>query len=60
MLAAPEGGTLRDHVIDTWSEACAPSFADANAELMDELAEQVARRPTPRALLLQQMRAIAG
>jgi pimeloyl-ACP methyl ester carboxylesterase len=60
MMEPPDEQPLRQFIADTWSSVCAPGFGAAHPELVDELADQVLRRPTPRALLLQQMRAISG
>ncbi len=43
-----------------WSAATADGFAEANPEVMDELVGQIMERPTPRALLMHQLRAVVG
>jgi pimeloyl-ACP methyl ester carboxylesterase len=59
-MQAPEDPDLRRHIARVWGDVCAPGFAAAHVELLDDLADQVVRRPTPRALLLLQLRAISG
>jgi pimeloyl-ACP methyl ester carboxylesterase len=43
-----------------WTLATAEGFAERNPELIDELVGQILERPTPRALLLHQLRAVVG
>lgn len=43
-----------------WTSATAPGFADRNSDLLDELVEQSVARPTPRSLLVHQLRAMTG
>ncbi|HKA03445.1 MAG TPA: alpha/beta fold hydrolase [Acidimicrobiales bacterium] len=59
-ILAPPEGPLHSYITALWGEVSAPGFAAAHPDALDELARQVLRRPTPRALVLQQMRAIAG
>ena len=60
MMQPPDGQPLHAFIASTWGEVCGPDFAATHPDVLDELADQVLRRPTPRALLLQQMRAISG
>src|SRR5262249_61030240 len=43
-----------------WEPQCAPGFADCHPELFDELVAQIVTRPTPRAAVIHQLRAIAA
>jgi len=43
-----------------WEPQCAPGFADCRPELFDELVAQIVARPTPRAAVINQLRAIAA
>ena len=43
-----------------WSMAAAEGFADRRPEVIEELVQQIAERPTPRTLLMQQLTAVAG
>jgi len=43
-----------------WEPQCAPGFADCRPELFDELVAQIVTRPTPRAAVINQLRAIAA
>ncbi len=43
-----------------WSSAAAPGFAEAHPDVVDEFVAQVVERPTPRGMLLHQMRAMSG
>ena len=43
-----------------WASATAEGFAERNPELMDELVGQIVERPTPRSLLMHQLRAVVG
>jgi pimeloyl-ACP methyl ester carboxylesterase len=54
------GQSLADHVRATWSRLAAPGFAEEHPRVLDELVSDVVRRPTPRACVLAQVRAIAG
>lgn len=61
LMAAPgEGETLSDFLRRLWSGNCAPRFSEAHPELMAELVAQIVARPTPRAALYDQMRAIGA
>jgi 3-oxoadipate enol-lactonase len=54
------GETLPVYFERLWSSAAAPGFAAEHPEVIAELVAQVVERPTPRGLLLQQMRAMSG
>jgi pimeloyl-ACP methyl ester carboxylesterase len=54
------GQSPADHVRVTWGRLAAPGFAEEHPHILDELVAQVLRRPTPRACVLAQVRAIAG
>ena len=43
-----------------WSAAAAPGFAERRPEVIEELIDQTIERPTPRGLMLQQLRAMSG
>lgn len=61
LLSMPPAGTsLRRFLAERWATVAAPGFADAHPDLMDELADAVARRPTPRFAVLDQARAITA
>jgi 3-oxoadipate enol-lactonase len=51
---------MEDYFRSLWTAAAAPGFAEREPALIDELARQAAERPTPRALLLHQLRAMSG
>jgi pimeloyl-ACP methyl ester carboxylesterase len=48
------------HFRRLWSSATAPGFADRSPEVLDELVGQSVDRPTPRSLMVHQLRAAAG
>jgi 3-oxoadipate enol-lactonase len=54
------GETLSTYFGKLWSAAAAPGFAEAHPEVIDELVQQVIERPTPRAMLMHQLRAMSG
>ncbi len=54
------GETLRGYFERLWSSAAAPGFAAAHPEVIEELIEQSLDRPTPRGMLLHQLRAMSG
>jgi pimeloyl-ACP methyl ester carboxylesterase len=54
------GVPLATHYRASWTRLTPPGFADAHPEVIDEVVAQILRRPTPRAGVLAQMRAIAG
>jgi 3-oxoadipate enol-lactonase len=51
---------VREWIRLSWGQVCGPGFVAAHPEAIDELIEQVVRRPTPRALVFQQLRAISS
>jgi 3-oxoadipate enol-lactonase len=55
-----KGQALADYVRHMWSRFAAPGFAEANPQLMNELVEQIVRRPTPRAGVFAQIRAMSS
>lgn len=54
------GERLADFQRRLWTTAVAPGFAAGQPALVEEIVEQSVARPTPRAMLLQQMRAMVG
>jgi len=54
------GETLKGFYRRLWTAAAAPGFAGRHPELIQELVDQTVERPTPRAMLLYQMRAMTG
>ena len=50
---------MPDYFRRSWGASVAPGFADRRPELMDELVDRVSERPTPRAGVFAQMRALA-
>ena len=60
LASPPPGVSLRTFLGERWSTVAAPGFGEAHAELVDEMAEAIARRPTPRFAVLDQARAIAA
>jgi pimeloyl-ACP methyl ester carboxylesterase len=52
--------TLRVFLKRLWTDATASGFAERHPEAIDELVEQIAERPTPRQMLLHQLRAVNG
>jgi pimeloyl-ACP methyl ester carboxylesterase len=54
------GESFRTYMRRLWSAAAAPGFAERHPEVIEELIEQTIERPTPRGLLLQQLRAMSG
>ena len=57
---APLAGPIDVHLRALWGAFCAPGFADAHPDLLDELIEQLVCRVTPRFAVVAQARAIAG
>ncbi len=53
------GESRRDHLARTWGSVLGPGFADRSPEVVAELVDLVAERPTPYAGVVSQMRAIA-
>jgi pimeloyl-ACP methyl ester carboxylesterase len=60
MLRPPGRRPLYEFFRAQWGLCAAPGFADRHPERLDELARQMADRPTPRLLLAYQLRAMAG
>ena len=61
LLAPPSRGrSLESYFRSLWRAATAPGFAEANPALIDELVAQTLDQPTPRAGLLNQVRAMSG
>jgi pimeloyl-ACP methyl ester carboxylesterase len=54
------GEDLRQYFATLWSGFCAPGFARDHPEAIAEIARQNVRRPTPRAGLFQQLRAVTA
>lgn len=59
-LRGPGGRPLADFQRRLWTTATAPGFAERRPDLVEELVAQSVERPTPRSLLLQQLRAMTG
>lgn len=61
-LVRPPGRkeTLEHYFRALWTAAAAPGFAEAHPEEIEELVSQTLERPTPRAMLLHQLRAMSG
>lgn len=61
LLRGPgRGRTLADHFRSLWVAATGPGFAERRPDLVDELVDQTLDHPTPRAMLLHQVRAMTG
>jgi pimeloyl-ACP methyl ester carboxylesterase len=60
MAPPPPGVPFETHVAALWAACCAPGFADAHPEALDEIAAQIVARPTPRVFVRAQLRAIMG
>jgi 3-oxoadipate enol-lactonase len=54
------GETLEHYFRALWSQAVGDGFADRHPEIIEELVRQVVQRPTPRGLLVHQLRAVVG
>jgi pimeloyl-ACP methyl ester carboxylesterase len=54
------GESLEVYLNRLWTSAAAEGFAAAHPEAIAELVEQVVERPTPRQMLLHQLRAVSG
>src|SRR5205814_6555021 len=52
--------TLADYFTRLWTAATGPGFAEREPDAIAELVEQVVERPTPRVMLLHQLRAVNG
>lgn len=60
-LNAPNADqSLAEYFRRTWGDLCAPGFTVENPAVLDELVEQIMRRPTPRYGVLHQLRAVGG
>jgi pimeloyl-ACP methyl ester carboxylesterase len=60
MRSVKPGETLRHFYTELWRSAAAPGFQEAHPDILDELVSQTISRPTPRAMLLHQLRAMSG
>jgi 3-oxoadipate enol-lactonase len=54
------GESLRQYFMQLWSYSAAPGFAEAHPAVIEELTEQTLERPTPRAMLIHQGRAMGS
>jgi pimeloyl-ACP methyl ester carboxylesterase len=54
------GESLSVYLTRLWTSAAAESFAERNPDAIAELVEQILERPTPRQMLLHQLRAVTG
>jgi pimeloyl-ACP methyl ester carboxylesterase len=54
------GESLERYFRGLWTAAAAPGFAEAHPEEIEELVSQTLERPTPRTMLLHQLRAMSG
>jgi pimeloyl-ACP methyl ester carboxylesterase len=52
--------TLESYFARLWTMGTGPGFAERKPELIVELVGQIVQRPTPRAMLLHQLRAVSG
>jgi pimeloyl-ACP methyl ester carboxylesterase len=52
--------TLEEYFRSLWSTAVGEGFAAQSPEILDELVAQIVQRPTPRAMLVHQLRAVVG
>jgi len=55
-----KGETLETYFAKRWSTATGTGFAEREPEAIAELARQTAERPTPRVMLMHQLRAVSG
>jgi pimeloyl-ACP methyl ester carboxylesterase len=60
LASPPPGVTLRTFLREGWATVAGPGFGLAHPEAVDEMAQAIARRPTPRFAVLDQARAIAA
>lgn len=60
MSAPAPGQSLRQFMRERWAAVTGPGFADAHPEAIREIARSIVERPTPRAAVLDQARAIAA
>jgi len=56
----PRGGDARAHVVEVWAKFVAEGFAEKHPEILEEAADQVLARATPRSTMLMQGRAIGS
>jgi 3-oxoadipate enol-lactonase len=54
------GEPLRDFIRSLWTPQLEPSFLARHPEAIDEIVDQVLKRPTPRHSVVTQARAVAG
>jgi pimeloyl-ACP methyl ester carboxylesterase len=54
------GEPLRRYFERLWAYSAAPGFAQAHPDVIAEIVEQTLERPTPRAMLIAQARAMSG
>ncbi len=61
-LARPvaRGETLEEYFRTLWSAAVGTGFAEHSPDIMDELVQQILQRPTPKGMLVHQLRAVVG
>lgn len=61
LLGPPRTGeTLETYFTRLWTMATGAGFAEREPALITELVEQIATRPTPRVMLMHQLRAVNG
>lgn len=61
LMGPPEPGqSLGDHVQRAWGSITGPGFTDRNPAMVAELISSIVARPTPRAAVFDQARAIAA
>jgi 3-oxoadipate enol-lactonase len=61
LLVPPrKGETLEAYFTRLWTLATGPGFAQREPELIAELVGQIVARPTPRVMLMHQLRAVNG
>jgi 3-oxoadipate enol-lactonase len=61
LLVPPrKGESLDAYFTRLWTLATGPGFAEREPELIAELVEQIVARPTPRVMLMHQLRAVNG
>jgi 3-oxoadipate enol-lactonase len=54
------GESLHRYFRRLWAQAAGPGFASAHPEVIEELVEQTIELPTPRSMLIHQIRAMSG
>jgi pimeloyl-ACP methyl ester carboxylesterase len=60
LLPPPPNRPIEEHLRERWSGHGAPGFAQQHPEAIDEIVAALLERPTPRAGVLQQARAISA